>query len=163
MPMSRVPIVAALLCSISCGSEAIPPLPAPPPRLLSSADRLVGCYETTADLDSPRRSAPLELPQAFYLTGEVYSVVHIDGFPVPLRRVRQAESYPAEGFWRLIAPETIQVTWTNGFENVRATLRPGSTDEAWRGSKVYTDDGPTVRGAFLSVRRVNNSGCAGSR
>ena len=90
-------------------------------------------------------------------------MVHIDGVPVPLRRVRQTEGYPGEGFWRQLDAETIQVRWTNGFQHLRVTLRLGSTDEVWRGSAVYTDDGPTPRGAFLSLRRVNDSACAGLR
>lgn len=165
MSVSRVPIVAALVCSISCGSEVIPPLPPPPPSLPSPVDRLVGCYETTSDRPSPpsRYGAPWELPRAFYLEEEVYKIIHIDGRPVALRRVRQTESYRVEGFWRLTDPETIQVRWTNGFEDLRATLRLGSTDEVWRGSTVYTDAGPTPRAAILSVRRVSNAACAGSR
>ena len=158
MSLSRVTI-AVLLCSTGCGNGLTPPVPPPPPRPITSADRLVGCYATTPDLASPRRSAPLQLPHAFYLTGEVYSVVPLDGVPVPLRKVRQIEGYPAEGFWRQMDAETIQVRWTNGFQQLRVTLRLGSNDELWRGSTVYADDGPTLRGAFLSVRRVNDSAC----
>jgi hypothetical protein len=137
--MARILVALALLFSLSCRAEAPPaPPPPPPPEIILTDSQVMGCYEHVPGHRPMSHVAPWEMPGTFYLTNDIsghltndrWGAVATHGRTLPLRWVRQADTYRATGFWLLERPNTIHIRWTpRGEQGLWVTLRRGSTDD----------------------------------
>jgi hypothetical protein len=163
MAVSRILLAIALLFSGICGDEdAPPPLPPPPPPDLILTDSQVeGCYEhvpRTPGEPPMRHVAPWEAPERFYLRRSEISIVNN---PPKGGKITQTDTYPASGHWQRTDDNAIRLTWTNGAEGIRVTLRRSSTDGWWRGhTEPFSNmGGVVIRNQVVVVRRVADVAC----
>ena len=160
MAVLRLRVAVALLFSISCGREEAPPPLPPPPDLAHTDTQVAGCYEhVPPEQGGPpmRHAAPWEPPERFYLRrAEVNAVGNLRG-----GRITQANTYRGSGDWIRTDDNAIRLTWTNGSEGIRVTLRRSSTDGWWRGQTEPSSNmgGVVIRSQAVVVRRVADAAC----
>jgi hypothetical protein len=159
MAISRGPLVAGVLFSLSCGGpNGLPPLP-PRPEFAVTNNQLSGCYQhVAAATGEPRMShtAPFTPPERFYLTNEANVGPDKLG-----KKIVQADSYGASGYWEYTGGDAIRLTWTNGSEGVQVTLHPSFSDRLWRGhTQGFSNMGGVVVFSYaVVVRRVWDGAC----
>ena len=138
----------------------LPAVPAPPAMSLFGPSDLVGCYQHVPSRSIVRHAPPWEPPSRFQLVIEARTMVPREGRVVTLRRVRQAKSYRADGYWRVVGDGVIEVIWTDGFDGLRLKLQRGVLDGEWRGwTEPYSDSGVAAPGVRVSVRSVAPAAC----